>query len=620
MKELTSKHVSILQIANDNTGVISLNEKDFLWIEQLSQASLITNEEQYFITSDSRLTFDFAYIQSQIIRIYLLYCRINYRHIIQKYQCHTKGIKSITNIEHLDLDENYLVRLNVDQIENEWNHLKDMLLDKLYQSHNLLRQIALTLKKYSNKLSSINLFEFVRMTDHDNDILPRLEQYEIKDFQLCYIDHVIEIYAKSVSGFQHLFTDVSALLRVSIDSQLNNEIIQKFNENIINIDYKNDIDEIQEKIQTITEFLNELKTIEDTLLQQSTQSLIEICQYLSIDSTLLSLIPYRIKCENYVDLYIHLIRTRSKLQEQKLNIEEQERNLWNEDFNSESDKQTLKQRQNNNDSHNWEISMTNIKKSTVDLTLENNLFDINQPSMKLSKDDSDTDIEYTSLITLNLKKVPYTSSIFIQQIHKYREELPTPSITVKSIQKITIVCPNGELKTYIWKPEKFCEKLNKLFEKQYDHNLFVVVDKNEIFVDFTKNNYCLPYEPLLKYYIIEKQLLIQIQIQFRAQIYEYFTTSKCTISTIIQHFIDDNQLKKLSSDIILCFYDEYGKCINDGTISDVFKKDQKIILIFVTEETLNTSFLYEFVLQSNTGNQKNTVRAMLAELTCETRL
>ena len=63
INDITSKQVSILQVANDNTGVISLNEKDCQWIEQLSQASLINDEEQYFITSNSRLKFDFIYVE-----------------------------------------------------------------------------------------------------------------------------------------------------------------------------------------------------------------------------------------------------------------------------------------------------------------------------------------------------------------------------------------------------------------------------------------------------------------------------------------------------------------------------------------------------------------------------
>ncbi|CAF4268789.1 unnamed protein product [Rotaria sp. Silwood2] len=258
IKELISKNVSILQVANDNTSVINLSEKNCLWIEQLSQTSHINNEDQYFITSDSRLMFDFIYIQSQIIQTYLLYCYINYRHIIQKYQCHTNRIKSTTHDERLDLDEKYLVRLN-----------------KLYDTHKLLRQIALTLKTHQNDFSTNHLFEFVRMIDKDNDILQRLEQYEIKDFQLCYIDHVIEIYEESVSGFQHLFTDIPPLLRIHIDSQLNDKLIQKLSENIIKIDYNYDVGKIQKTIQSITEFLNELKIIEDSLQQQSTRSLIE---------------------------------------------------------------------------------------------------------------------------------------------------------------------------------------------------------------------------------------------------------------------------------------------------------------------------------------------------------
>ncbi|CAF4212462.1 unnamed protein product, partial [Rotaria sordida] len=271
IKELTSKDVSILQIANDNTGVINLNEKDCLWIEQLSQTSLINNKEQYFITSGSRLKFDFVYIQSQIIRTYILFCRIDYHHFIQKYQCHTKR-KSTIDAEYLNLDKKYLIRLSDEQFENEWNHLKDILLDKIYYAHNLLRQIALTLKNHQNDFASYYLFEFIKMTDYDNDILQRLEQYEIKDFQLCYINHVIEIYKESISGFQHLFTDISSLLRVHIDSQVNEELIEKLNNNIFNMDDNNDIDKIQIKIQIITKFLNELKDIEDNLQQKSTQS------------------------------------------------------------------------------------------------------------------------------------------------------------------------------------------------------------------------------------------------------------------------------------------------------------------------------------------------------------
>ncbi|CAF3718863.1 unnamed protein product [Rotaria socialis] len=623
IKELTSKTVSILQVANDNTGVINLNEKDCLWIEQLCQASFIDNEEQYFITSNSRLMFNFVYIQSQIIRTSLLFCRINYRHIMQKYQWHTNRKATTTDNERLDLDEKYLVRLSDEQLENEWNYLKDILLDKLYHTHKLLRQIALTLKTHQNDFSSNYLFEFVRMTDKDNDILQRLEQYEIIDFQLCYIDHVIEIYGKSVCGFQHLFTDIPPLLRVGIESQLNHELIKNLNENILNIDYHNDVDKIQITIQTITEFLNDLKAIEDTLLQQSAQSLIETCEILAIltiDNPIRSWIPHKIKCENYVDLYIHLIRTRSKLQEQKFNIEEQKMKLWDENLNSDEqqDKQGSRlhqyidpqynsqisnENQNSKESTDWKLPVPDANGLISDFTDKDNIPNIDRPVDQTQikpKELVDKDIQYTSLMTFNLKSVPCTSSVFFQQIHKYREEPSIESAIGNKAQKFTIVHPNRESKTYLWRFEKFSEELKKLFVgKKYDHNLFVVVDKNEIFVDFTKDNYCLQNQSILEYHIIEKQFLIQIQFQFRAQLSEYFTTSKCTIPTIVHHFIDDKQLKNLSTDTILCFYDEYGKCIADGTISDLSKADSKTMSIFVTAETSSAGILYECALQYN---------------------
>jgi hypothetical protein len=613
INELKSKKVSILQVANDNTGVISLNEKDCLWIEQLSYASLINTEEQPFLTSNSRLTFDFVYVQSQIIRTYLLLCRINYRHIHHKYQCHTRRIQT-TDTENLDLDEKYLIPLTNEQLENEWNHLKDMLLDKLYHAYSFLRQIALTLQNYQDDKSSIYLSEFVRMTDHDNDLYQRLKQHEIKDFQLCHIDHVLKLYAQSISGFQHLFTDVHHLLRVPIDVQLNNELIQNFDKNIINIDYNNDIDKIHSTIQIITEFLNDLKTTEDTLYQQSTQSLGQICKLLAIENSILSSIPEGIKCENYVALNIHLIRTRSVLQERKVNLEEKETKLWDEKFNSDEspDKQgnrfyqyltSVDEEQDNKESNDWILPLSDAE----GLNNENNLLLFeDHPSHQRQTTSEDPLIEYSSLMELNIKLVSCTSSIFIQQIQKYREEPQVESTPVTKAQKYIIVHPDEKPISYLWKSEKFFEQLQKLFvEKKYDYDSLVVVDKNEMFVDFTKNVYSPSSKTILKYRIIEKQLLFQIQFQYGTRVYEYLTTSKSSISVIIYRFIDDNHLQSLSPDICLCFFDEYGKCIDDGTIDDLRKTDSRIILIKVTEEPPNTNTLCELTLQSEKGNEKN---------------
>ncbi|CAF1512094.1 unnamed protein product, partial [Rotaria sordida] len=330
-----------------------------------------------------------------------------------------------------------------------------------------------------------------------------------------------------------------------------------------------------------------------------------------IDNPIILWLPNRIKCENYVDLYIHLICTRSKLQEKKFNIEKQQIKLWNENFNSYEQQDQSENhfyqylnlqydKQNMNEMNTWKIT----SESNFDLKNQHYLHHIdssvNQQGSK-SEDFSENDIKYISLMTLNLKSVPCTSSIFFQQIHKYREEPSIKSIISNKAQKFTIIHPNGESKTYLWKNENFCKKLQMLFnEKKYDHDLFVVVNKNEIFIDFTKNNYRSSSDPsLLEYYSIEKQYLIQIQIHFRSNISEYFTTSKCKISTIIHHFIDEKQLESLSSDRILCFFDEFGKCIDDGIINGLCKTHHKTVSIFVTEEISNVNILYELALHYN---------------------
>ncbi len=63
INDLTSKEVSILQIVRDNTGVITLNDNDCIWIEQLSRAILINENEEYFQSADTPFTFDFLYLQ-----------------------------------------------------------------------------------------------------------------------------------------------------------------------------------------------------------------------------------------------------------------------------------------------------------------------------------------------------------------------------------------------------------------------------------------------------------------------------------------------------------------------------------------------------------------------------
>ncbi len=160
IKKLIPSNISIIQIALCNTGVMTLNNSDCSWIEKISSASLMLGNE-YFPKVNTTLNFDFAYVQSYIIRTYLLLCHINYEHIAQKYQFYEprKMIYAMTmnDDQAFDLSSDYSVPL-----ENEWNHLNDMLIDKLYHGYNLLKQIASIVKEEQKNLSSLSIYEFIQ--------------------------------------------------------------------------------------------------------------------------------------------------------------------------------------------------------------------------------------------------------------------------------------------------------------------------------------------------------------------------------------------------------------------------------------------------------------------------
>jgi hypothetical protein len=622
-----------------------LNDKDILYIEKLCRASLM-NKQEYFPTLNDALTFDFLSIQSHIIRKYFLRYRINYRHIIRKYQCYirrTTGTNTIMNdIETFDLDEKYSIPLSTQQLETNWNHLKEMLLDKLYHGHRLLRQIALLLKHNEKDQSSNNLYEFLESTGDNNSIRQQLEQYEIKNFQLCHFDCVRKLYEKSITGFEHLFTDVSHLLRTPIDPQLNAEFTQILQTALLDVDYGDEVDKINNTIQNISSFLNDLKDIQDALLQKSTHSLRKIYEAFSADNPVIECISDDIKCENYVDVSIHLIKIRSSLQERIINFNEKEIKLWDEDFlinshhrthqnnifqnylNAESDLTASNRSGSISSQDDWEffrLEHVAMEPSTlVNTTIHDFLVIedyektrkttiIEQTGPKIYFEEK---IEYSTLFQLFIKLVPITSSTFAQKLHEQRQKTDeTEAAPATKAQKFIVTYPDARTIGHLWNAQKLYEQFRKVFsEKKYDSNTLVVVDKDQIFLDFTNTNYQPSRRILLEYHIIEKSLLIQVQFNFQAKLFEYLVTSKANVSTIIERFIQDNT-QLISKDIYLSFLDEFGRCIEYKTIADI--NSDKLINIIVREDSVDTGSLCEVTLRSKQGKHFTVFKFQLSK-------
>ena len=610
INDLTSKEISILQIVRDNTGIITLNDNDCLSIEQLSRATVNNQNEQ--------INYDFIYIQSFIIRTYLLLCPINYQHIIQNYQCYIRRTQINNDTDILDLDKKYSIKLTQQQIEIDWNYLKQIYFDKLYHSYNLIKQIIILIKNSQEDLSEIMFYQFILSLE--NNIEQQIKDYQIKDFKLCFIDHIKILYFNSIKDFQYLFIDISQTLRIPIEINLDEQINQMFQGAIISIDYQDNIEKIQLTIKIITNLLNDLRSIENHLLREWSESLKYICSILHIENSILDFIPDEIKCENYVAISIHLIRMRTILQERIVNIEVKQTKQWNENIDNNYSEQKLTNRFLDYLNDSLLANKTSedlIESDDKDLwpeipnyipidVIEDNLLDKNDSLEKHQFPTTEETFEYLSLFELNIKYVSLKTSNLFEQIHEQFQQLELEIININKAQKFMIYYPNGELKTRLWKSENLFEKLRNLFDmEKFDFNQYVIIDNNEILIDFTNNNTRLSKKISLEYFIIDKSLLISIQFHFRTKLYEYFATSKTNIYTIINHFINDNNIKLSSTDIYLCFFDQYGKAIENGILSQLINQidenSNKIISITVTEENNNNNMLCQVTLQSKQG-------------------
>ncbi|CAF1223338.1 unnamed protein product, partial [Didymodactylos carnosus] len=644
VNDLSSKKVSIIQIARDNNGVISLNNNDCLWIERIAEASLITDDDNaYFQKIDSQLNFDYRYVQSYLIRTYLLSSPINYDHIHTKYTCHIHKtqIKLTTNNTY-EIGEEYSIPLNENDLETRWNHLSEMMLDKLYQCLIIIKRLSLMLEDQVKQNEELNLskmyaYEFFERYSLEENQKEQLEQLDIKDFQLCYINSIRMLYEKNISGFEHLFSDMPQLLRMPITEELNNEINQMF-QNVLDSDYTT-TDVIQSSIQTITDLLNDLKEIEYFLLQQSTQSLAETCQIMAISNPLLSLIPNGIKCENYLYISILLTRQRSKLQELLINLEEKQAKmqteLWSESFVKKEEHEPVKNRfqqyLNEEEQQQQPILLqttatapteqnlifwdTFDDRATLDLLCqidvpttmmdddlnERNISNItdgngeehNDPSiidpnifkkygvttnlLNTSPKTTDDRHEHLSLFELRLQSVPLSSCLLIKKIMEKQQETLLPPVT--KAQKFILKFDDASKKpvSSLRKLDKVHEFLKKSFDEQkYDVTTHFVVDSDQIVVDF---NQIIQKQTLLEYQVIQRSSLINVSIRYKRDSLHYEAKSDTNISTIVLRFIEDVNITTM-------FYliDQLGKCIECEPINRMHRGNNDTIYLTVVED------------------------------------
>jgi hypothetical protein len=551
INKLSLKNLSILQIVQENTGVIALNVNDCLWIERLSRASL-ENEEEYFPKFDKQFHFNFLYIQFYIIRSYLLVCPINYQHIHEKYQCYTHR-PMILPTDKQTFDQSSFLLTNP-----QFHYLQEMTLSKLYHGFHLLQEIIDMFKRDQQDFSNVNLLEFIQTIDNRNELLRQIETYEIRDFQLYLIDDVCQLYEQLINNFHSSIINISSSLRVPMNQEQNDKLDQSFDRTFLQSSHQKKTDELQSTIRTITEFLNELKDMEDILSQKSSQSLTQTYKDIYMEDSIFDSLLDEIKCENYISIIIKFIEIRSKLQEQIINKDEENNETWD------------------------------IKFSDPDEIVD---------SPPITPDPPTPDCPYRSLFELSIKSIPLTPSILFNEIRNQIEPTSPP------IQELhfTIRYIDGTSQKYPRQIDELYNQFKQIFEeKKYNSNQFVIIDQNHLFVDFTNEdtNTLVPYISE-EYHVIDKTRLIPVVLEFDDRQMQYFATKECRISSILHRFIIDQELQMTSDEMFLGFFDQFGIYIEeDHSIKNIYQDGIQIKVIQCENQTNKLS---EVTLRSKEG-------------------
>ena len=588
INELSEREISILQITEENLGVITLNDLDCQWIEQLSRSSL-ENDDVYF------LKFNFLYVQSYLIRKYLLYCRINYEHIKEKYQCYIQRKLPMTTNNFHD-DENDIDMDYYSLIADEWNHLEHKTLDQLQNEFNFLQRIIEILKDSLEDYSSMKISEFTE----------QFEQCRIKDFPLSQIKYIHRLYQKSIHNFQHAFINVSHLINVPLDQNLSDELDHILKLSFISANDRTKKEDFQDKIRMITEFLNDLKDIEDSLARQWTQSLTETCAILCIENPIIKLLPTEIKCKNYIPLCLKFIEIRSQLQEQMIDIEEKIVDLWNAHFDipdanqsNENSFQVFRYKDDDFLCFDADPSPTRDLESTTTSVDLIDWFFLEPPRSQVV-------VEERSLFRLKITSLSLSPSVLFENCRIQAEQWASKTAN----PRLVLTLKDGTQGKYICKPDKFHEKFKKIFEeKKYDYNTIAVIDSNHLFVDFMKinGNKSLPIIGS-EYHVVEKQLLIPVVLEYENNQFKYFATAAATLTSILSHFILDQQLKVTSSKNYFSVFDLLGRYIaEDSLINKIYRYDkQSPIYMQILQYNPDDRIFCEVLLTTSEGSLDET--------------
>lgn len=598
--QLTSGEISILQIVQANTGVISLTKEDCSRLEELSRASLESDE--YFLRSQSPRNFNFLHVQSSLIRSYLLVCRINYRHIAQKYPFHTPRQPAQSSSTECVYPE----------LEDEWNHLKDLPLDRLASSCNLLQRIDDLLKGATIETSSgMYLYESLRKIDQQNEWIQQCEQNQIKDFPLVQLQLIRGFFEKIMNDFQHLFVNVPQILRMPIESKWNSQLDEQFHQLFNPSNSKQTKEKLEESIRMINNLLDEFEETKESLLSQASQSLKLTCQNVNFESPIVQYIPEEIKCQNYIPVATKLTEIRSKLQENIQQIEEEDAYLWDATFESETpEKFTVFQRFKNPDMNStvttgdsliFDDSIADLLQIDHETRPETNvlLLDFDDPIVPTT---APKKFENSSLFELTIKALPLIRSRLVEEI---RKEMQTMNGGTSESLHYTVIYPDQKSGKGLWKVVNLLSKLNEKFDRRkYPPNQFAMIDQYDMFVDWkTTDQHRLNPLNSTEFRIVENIRSINVILQWKEEQIEYFVTDQCRISSIIKRFIIEKELNLKLDEIILTLFDELGRCIEeDSAIDKIYRmNDTNIVGIRIHQCENDRMELGEITFASKEG-------------------